>query len=150
MTARMAVSVGRLPQEVLLEEFYRSECSESVRVGRHVCSRSFRLCLTVVYWLLECNKVPSWIENPEYVTIWTCVQFVMVTEILPGLLEDVPLATRAGMYIQDDGAPPYSSRVVIHLNNTFPGRRIGRGGPINWPSRSPDLTLLDYGLWGWM
>jgi hypothetical protein len=29
-------SVGRLPQEVLLEEFYRSECSETVRVGR-VC-----------------------------------------------------------------------------------------------------------------
>jgi hypothetical protein len=28
------VSVGRLPQEVLLEEFYRSECSETVRVGR--------------------------------------------------------------------------------------------------------------------
>jgi hypothetical protein len=34
----------------------------------YVCSKSFRLCLTVVYWLLECNKVPSWIENPEYVT----------------------------------------------------------------------------------
>jgi hypothetical protein len=28
------VSDGRLPQEVLLEEFYRSECSETVRVGR--------------------------------------------------------------------------------------------------------------------
>jgi hypothetical protein len=26
MTVRMGVSVGRLPQEVLLEEFYRSEC----------------------------------------------------------------------------------------------------------------------------
>jgi hypothetical protein len=36
MTARMGVSAGRLPQEVLLEEFYRSECSETVRVGR-VC-----------------------------------------------------------------------------------------------------------------
>jgi hypothetical protein len=34
MTARMGVSVGRLPQEVLLEEFYRNECSETVRVGR--------------------------------------------------------------------------------------------------------------------
>jgi hypothetical protein len=34
MTARMGVSVGRLPQEVLLEEFYRSECPETVRVGR--------------------------------------------------------------------------------------------------------------------
>jgi hypothetical protein len=30
----MGVGVGRLPQEVLLEEFYRSECSETVRVGR--------------------------------------------------------------------------------------------------------------------
>jgi hypothetical protein len=30
----MGASVGRLPQEFLLEEFYRSECSETVRVGR--------------------------------------------------------------------------------------------------------------------
>jgi hypothetical protein len=29
MTARMGVSVGRLPQDVLLEEFYRSESSET-------------------------------------------------------------------------------------------------------------------------
>jgi hypothetical protein len=34
MTARMGVSVGRSPQEVLLEEFYRSGCSETVWVGR--------------------------------------------------------------------------------------------------------------------
>jgi hypothetical protein len=34
LTARMGASVGRLPQEVLLEEFYRSWCSETVRVGR--------------------------------------------------------------------------------------------------------------------
>jgi hypothetical protein len=34
LTARMAVSVGRLPQEVLLEESYRNECYETVRVGR--------------------------------------------------------------------------------------------------------------------
>jgi hypothetical protein len=34
LTARMGVSVGRLPQEVLLEEFNRSECSETVQVGR--------------------------------------------------------------------------------------------------------------------
>jgi hypothetical protein len=34
MTARMGASDGRLPQHVLLEEFYRSESSETVRVGR--------------------------------------------------------------------------------------------------------------------
>jgi hypothetical protein len=33
-TARMGVSDGRLPQDVLLEEFYRSESSETVRFGR--------------------------------------------------------------------------------------------------------------------
>jgi hypothetical protein len=34
MAARMGVSVGRLSHEVLLEEFYRSECSETLQVGR--------------------------------------------------------------------------------------------------------------------
>jgi hypothetical protein len=34
MTAKMGLSVGSLPQEALLEEFYRSERSETVRVGR--------------------------------------------------------------------------------------------------------------------
>lgn len=34
------------------------------------------------------------------------------------------------------------------LNKIFPGRWIGRGGPISWSARSPDLTPLDYFLWG--
>jgi hypothetical protein len=34
LTARMGVSVGRLPQEVLLEEFYRNECTGTIKVGR--------------------------------------------------------------------------------------------------------------------
>jgi hypothetical protein len=34
LTARIGVSDGRFPQEVLSEEFYRSECSETMRVGR--------------------------------------------------------------------------------------------------------------------
>jgi hypothetical protein len=34
LTARIGVSDGRFPQEAMLEEFYRSECSETVQVGR--------------------------------------------------------------------------------------------------------------------
>jgi hypothetical protein len=34
LTARMGVSVGRLPQEVLSEESYRNECSGTIQVGR--------------------------------------------------------------------------------------------------------------------
>jgi hypothetical protein len=44
LTARMGASVGRLPQEVLLEELYRIECSETARVG---CARVFEELLTV-------------------------------------------------------------------------------------------------------
>jgi hypothetical protein len=44
LTARMGLSVGRLPQEVPLEEFCRSECSETVRVKR---VRVFEEFLTV-------------------------------------------------------------------------------------------------------
>jgi hypothetical protein len=40
----MGVSVGRLPQEVPLEELYRSECSGTVRVGR---VRVFEVLLAV-------------------------------------------------------------------------------------------------------
>jgi hypothetical protein len=44
ITARMGVSVGRLPQEIQLEEFYTNECSETVLVG---CLRVFEELLTV-------------------------------------------------------------------------------------------------------
>jgi hypothetical protein len=45
LTVRIEVSVGRLPQEALLEELYRSERSETVRVGR---LRVFEELLTVL------------------------------------------------------------------------------------------------------
>ena len=37
-----------------------------------------------------------------------------------------------------------------HLNVTYPSRWIGRGRPVPWSARSPDLTPLDYFLWGSM
>jgi hypothetical protein len=36
------------------------------------------------------------------------------------------------------------------LDKHFPGRWIGRGGPISWPPRSPDITPLDFFLWGYV
>jgi hypothetical protein len=65
--------------------------------------------------------------------------------------ENVPWATWIAMYFQHDGAPSHYTRLVMqHLNDIFPTRWIGRGGTINWPPRSPDLTPLDFCLWGWM
>jgi hypothetical protein len=61
------------------------------------------------------------------------------------------LATRIAVYFQHNRAPPhYTGLVMQHLNDTFPNRWIGLGSTINWPSRSPDLTPLDFCLWDWM
>jgi len=65
------------------------------------------------------------------------------------LIEDVPIELRRNMWFQMDGCPAHYSRDVRNwLNENFPGRWIGRGGPVAWPARSPDLTPLDFYLWG--
>ena len=48
-----------------------------------------------------------------------------------------------------DGAPPHFAISVRNwLDEHFPGKWIGRRGPIDWPARSPDLTPLDFYVWG--
>lgn len=55
------------------------------------------------------------------------------------------------VYFQQDGAPPHYSRSVRqYLDEVFPDRWIGRRGAIEWPTRSPDLTPLDFFLWGYL
>lgn len=52
---------------------------------------------------------------------------------------------------QQDGAPPHwSLHVRRALDDTFPGRWIGRDGPTDWPPRSPDITPLDFFLWSYV
>lgn len=70
---------------------------------------------------------------------------------LPLLLEDIPLNSRRCLVYQHDGAPPHVTLPVRQfLNRKFGHRWIGRFGPILWPARSPDLTPLDFYLWGAM
>ena len=47
---------------------------------------------------------------------------------------------------QQDGALPHIVR--NYLDETFPGRRTGRGSPRFWAARSRDLTPLDFFAWG--
>ena len=52
---------------------------------------------------------------------------------------------------QLDGAPPHWARIVRYvMDHNFSDRWIGRGGPISWPPRSPDMTLFDFVLWGYV
>ena len=50
-----------------------------------------------------------------------------------------------------DGDPPHFSWFVTDVvNERFPDAWIGKGGPIPWPPRSPDLSPLDFFLWGYI
>ncbi|KAJ4432395.1 hypothetical protein ANN_21014 [Periplaneta americana] len=68
---------------------------------------------------------------------------------IPHVLEDTPFINRQHIHFLHDGAPAHFSRTARrYVDRRFPDRWIGRGGPIAWPPRSPDLNPLDFYLWG--
>ncbi|GBM25456.1 hypothetical protein AVEN_261573-1 [Araneus ventricosus] len=77
---------------------------------------------------------------------WTVSQRVSVVQTLfadPQFPE--------GVILQQDGAPPnYGNIVREFLDTTFPQWWIGRGAVMAWPPRSPDITPLDFYLWGYV
>ena len=53
------------------------------------------------------------------------------------------------MWMQQDGATSHTARLsMTTLRENFSGCLISRFGDIHWPSRSPDLTPVDFYLWG--
>jgi len=62
------------------------------------------------------------------------------------------LRTRANfteLYFQQDGATPnYALLVRNYLDIIFPLHWIGQRGSIDWPPRSPELTIMDFFFWG--
>jgi hypothetical protein len=51
-------------------------------------------------------------------------------------------------YMHDVAPAHFSIQECNHLNNAYPGRRIGRCNPVVWPAQSPDLNPLDFFVWG--
>ena len=50
-----------------------------------------------------------------------------------------------------DGAPCHSRReVTARLTELFGDRVIAMNRAVEWPARSPDLTPLDFFLWGYL
>ncbi len=49
-----------------------------------------------------------------------------------------------------NGTPLHQSRIVTtYLNEHIANSWIGYGSPyVQWPLRSPDLTPIDFNLWG--
>lgn len=86
------------------------------------------------------------LDGPKYILL-------LHNQIVPAMRAS---AARQNMdwndvWFQQDGAPAHYARLVRnYLDLVFPNRWIGRLGPIAWPPRSPDLTPLDFFLWGFL
>ncbi|XP_025422162.1 uncharacterized protein LOC112691923 [Sipha flava] len=55
------------------------------------------------------------------------------------------------MFFQQNGAPAHNAVIVTRkLGQMFPNPWIGTYGVVPWPARSPNLTPLDFFLWGYL
>lgn len=85
--------------------------------------------------------LPSRLDAQKYL--------IFLEEVLPDLLKDVPFRIRRKMWFQHDDAIMHCAIPVReYLNQTFKDRWIGRGGPVSWPPHSPDLSSVNFCLWG--
>lgn len=81
------------------------------------------------------------LNGAEYVNI--------IRNYLGESLENLPLNEYVTAWYQHDGAPIHNTREVGEvLNIIFEDRWIATNGPFEWPPRSPDLTPLDFYVWG--
>lgn len=104
-------------------------------------------------WSLNvwCGIVGNQIVGPHFFqgTVTGPIYTDFLKNVLPLLLQNVNLQLRQVMWFQHDGAPPHFSRICrAELDRQFGNSWIGRSGPVAWPPRSPDLTVLDYYFWG--
>ena len=91
--------------------------------------------------LIEPYLLPNRLGGGNYI--------IFICNILPEMLENVPLQVRQHLWFQHDGDPAHIALDVREYpNNVFPNRWIGRGGPIQWLPRSPNLTPMDFFFWG--
>ena len=64
-------------------------------------------------------------------------------------MDELSLAVRRLVDFRQDGASLlFVGEVWNWLNEVIHGRWIGRRGQIEWPPRSPNLSSLDFFLWG--
>lgn len=100
-----------------------------------------------------CGLIAGHVIGPYFIPgVLTGDQYAdFIRNILPTFLEELPLDLRQSMWFQHDGCPAhYSLAARRAVDQTFPQKWIGRGGPVAWPPRSPDLNPLDYFLWGYL
>lgn len=114
------------------------QCNKQVRWGVNVWCGIIDKFLVGPYFFegnLNGNKYLNFLKND-----------------LPILMENIPLQQRNDLIWQQDGAPAHNTLVVRkYLNQVYGDNWFGTHSPdVQWPPRSPDLSVLDFFFWGFL
>lgn len=64
-------------------------------------------------------------------------------------VDNLPLNERLQIWYQHDGAGAHNTNFINQLLEAhFGDQWIANNGPHRWPARSPDITPLDFFIWG--
>ena len=89
-------------------------------------------------------------DNDQTVTVNSQRYVAMLRDFLLPQLRRRRLLRRQ-LWFQQDGATSHTARESMRtVNDMFPGRIMSRNGNVNWPPRSPDLSVCDFFLWGYL
>jgi len=105
-----------------------------------------------LYWS-SAEEVRGKCGNTGCIQIIGGFRYAMLEDWLMPQLSDEEVH---GYMYQQDGAPPHLHKEVReYLNEHLPGRWVGRTAATDntfctWPPRSPDLTVRDFFLWGFV
>ncbi|GFS49521.1 transposable element Tc3 transposase [Trichonephila clavipes] len=87
--------------------------------------------------------------HPEKLTVWCALWAGGI--IGPYFFKNDEGNSVTELWFQQDGATCHTARATIDLlKDTFGDHLISRFGPVNWPTRSCDLTPLEYFPWGYL
>lgn len=91
-------------------------------------------------------------DNGRTVTVTAERYVTMLEEFFEPQLEELRAATNLGdIWFQQDGATSHTARIsMARLRQVFPLRLVSVRGDVEWPARSPDLSICDFFLWGYI
>jgi len=91
-------------------------------------------------------------ENGQTVTVNAERYVSMLDNFFEPQLEELMEETNMGdIWFQQDGATAHTARVsMTKLRQMFPTHLVSLRGDLRWPARSPDLSICDFFLWGYL
>lgn len=130
------LSNPQVPANTLLYHYpvvFQSNISQSVDMQ----SRSGRI-----------TSIITWSHTIRFLFMRVSKKLVLLN-FFPPFLKDISLEARRNMLFQlDDFSAHYYQYVSQQLEDQYPNRVLGRGSLFLWPALSPNLTCLDFYLWG--